>query len=222
MLNACNITTSSKESNSDTVVVAESTELKNPDAPGEPAPVTPSKNDQLITCNGIGTINLSDDYNRILQKAGKENITLDSNYVEGLFQGTYHTLWKGTPKEIKVFWKDAFPEKEIAVIGIENMSSVYRFANGIKVGTTLNELVKLNDRKPIRFYGFSWDYGGNIMNFGDGKLQKDYDCFSGKLSVNGNIDPKFIGDKEINSAMSDMPLEKIYLSSIQIYAPHAD
>lgn len=171
----------------------------------------------LISCSGIGTIKMSDSYLIIEQKAGKENITTDSNYVEGIFQGIYHSLWKGTPKEIKVFWKNASHEKQIAVIEIENKSSVYHFANGIKIGTTLAELVKLNDNKPISFYGFGWDYGGHIVNFGNGKLQQDYSCFSGQLSIKGKIEGKFQGDKEMNSSLPGMPVENIYLSSIQIH-----
>lgn len=42
--------------------------------------------------------------------------------------------------------------------------------HGVRVGTSLEELVRLNGR-PFSFSGFGWDYGGNVTDWQGGELE---------------------------------------------------
>ncbi len=67
--------------------------------------------------------------------------------------------------------------------------------NGVKIGTTLSELVKLNG-KPFTFTGFDWDYGGYAI-FEKGKLEND--CYSIQLYY----DYKDLFENEWNQIVGD-------------------
>ena len=93
---------------------------------------------------------------------------------EGFFAiGTI--LYKGTPNEAHIIWKDTLNFKNPASVEVgwvepSNAAKVqWHTNNGIKIGTTLLELEKLNE-KPFRFYGFGWDYGGSVSDWNKGKL----------------------------------------------------
>jgi hypothetical protein len=48
----------------------------------------------------------------------------------------------------------------------------WRTASGITYGTTLKELERLN-RRPFRLMGFAWDYGGTVVSWQGGWLEKE-------------------------------------------------
>lgn len=63
-------------------------------------------------------------------------------------------------------------EKTLAGLSMMRVSgpvSRWKFDNGIGIGTPLSELLRRNG-KPIKFYGFDWDYGGTITDWNQGKL----------------------------------------------------
>jgi len=58
----------------------------------------------------------------------------------------------------------------IAMIRIVDPESTWSLGEGLRMGTTLAELVARNGA-PIEFSGFGWDYGGAIAGFRGGKLE---------------------------------------------------
>jgi hypothetical protein len=50
--------------------------------------------------------------------------------------------------------------------------SRWRREDGIRAGATLEELVARNGQ-PIRFMGFDWDYGGGVIGWNGGTLERD-------------------------------------------------
>jgi hypothetical protein len=50
--------------------------------------------------------------------------------------------------------------------------SRWRREDGVHAGMTLQELVALNG-KPVRFMGFDWDYGGGVIGWNGGTLERD-------------------------------------------------
>ena len=58
----------------------------------------------------------------------------------------------------------------IALIRIVDPESTWSLGEGLRMGTTLAELVARNGA-PIEFSGFGWDYGGAIAGFRGGKLE---------------------------------------------------
>jgi len=133
-----------------------------------------------ITCWGIGDIELEDSYDILVEKAGLDNIKQDSLFKEGDFERVITRVWPGTNKEIIVHWKEKqAPLASIDMLELRDSASVYHFVNGIKIGSTLEELIKENGGAEFSFYGFGWDYGGTISDFNSGKLSKKSSLFPG-------------------------------------------
>jgi len=112
---------------------------------------------------------------------GEQNVQdRDVNLGEGYFEkGT--ALFSGEPQKfIEILWKDAegnrFP-KMILVSGIQEGNyageSLWKTTYGIGLGTSLKDLEKIN-RCPFRLAGFAWDYGGTILSWAGGLLEKDF------------------------------------------------
>lgn len=159
-----------------------------------------------ITCWGIGDIELEDSYDILVEKAGLDNIKQDSLFKEGDFERVITRVWPGTNKEIIVHWKEKqAPLASIDMLELRDSASVYHFVNGIKIGSTLEELIKENGGAEFSFYGFGWDYGGTVSDFNSGKLSKNLPCFRGVLALpkeasNETGAGEVMGDKLIKSS----------------------
>ncbi|PWG80173.1 hypothetical protein [Pararcticibacter amylolyticus] len=170
-----------------------------------------------ITCWGIGGIELDNDLTSLEEKAGKENVSMDSLFLEGDFDGFVTTLWKGSDREIVVHWKEnQAPYTNIEFLEISRPSSPYHFVNGIKIGTSLNDIVKLNGDTPVSLYGFGWDYGGTFVDFNKGKLAGEIPCFGGVFAL-----PDSLHTEDVKTVMGDMkissadPVFKKYQASLE-------
>ncbi len=105
---------------------------------------------------------------------GAANVQDTTIYViDGMTQeGT--RLFPGTAAEVDVFYGDEQPGGPISYLRVRREDSPWHDAEfGIKVGTTLADLVKYNGQ-PIEMQGFGWDYGGFITSWNGGKLS-NYD-----------------------------------------------
>lgn len=184
-------------------------------------PSLESKVDEdLITCWGIGEIEFEDNLSSIEDKVGKSNISLDSLFLEGMFEQLLTTLWKGTDKEITIYWEEKQPPfKTIKSLEVSSLNSPYHFENGIKIGTTLNEMTVLNSQS-INIYGFGWDYGGTFVDFNNGKLAGDMPCFGGvfqlKTTTTSDNVQQIMGDQKINSSHPAFKTHEAELKTIRI------
>lgn len=174
---------------------------------------------RLITCEGVGPIKFTDSYNTLEKKFGKKNLQQDSVFTEGEFQGLSTIVWPNTAKQVTVYWLDIEPPfKKIMSLMVEGKKSEWHLPNGLKVGMTLPEIVKLNGGKQINFYGFGWDYGGSISNFGNGDIAKNYPCVGGILLPHKDISEKdsrkILGDKEINSSVRELSKYDVRLTTL--------
>ena len=175
----------------------------------------------IISCDGIGPVKLSHTLEELELITGKENIQQDSLFLEGNFEGLVTALWKGTPKEIIVHWKQRMPPfEDIKMLELNGTESLYRFSNGIKTGSQLREIVRLNDQ-PLTIYGFGWDYGGTFVSFNNGKLAKEIPCFGGvfELQYTGKFTDDLTpitGDHQIRSEEPALLKYGARLSKIRI------
>lgn len=104
---------------------------------------------------------------------GKENVKQDQIAPNGDMQPMDATrLFADTPNELQIFW---LPNKKAQLVVSSNENSPWHTTEGIKIGTTLNELVALNGGKPFKFSGFGWDYGGSVTSWEGGTLDKNPD-----------------------------------------------
>lgn len=120
-------------------------------------------------------------------------------------------VFPGKNNEIVVYWEDSAYHKKIAFLESYQEGSPYRTANGLKAGSTLNDILKINGQK-ITFSGFDWDYGGFIQSYNNGRLDSSPVNF--RLEPRGNVGDSLSGDTELNT---DMPVVKKALDSIAVY-----
>ncbi len=105
---------------------------------------------------------------------GKENVKQDQIAPNGDMQPMDATrLFADTPNELQIFWLPKSKQAQIAVASQPN--SAWHTTEGVKIGTTLNELVALNGGKHFKFSGFGWDYGGAVTSWEGGTLDKNPD-----------------------------------------------
>lgn len=127
---------------------------------------------------GVGKINMTefDAYDELILAYGKENV-----------EKTKIMLGEGELKDGFILFKDSSKELEctccnqaggIDAVIIRRPGSPWATTDGIRIGTSLDTLVKMNG-KPISFLGFGWDYAGQIMDFNGGKLSP----LKGRLSI---------------------------------------
>ena len=120
----------------------------------------------------------------------------------------------GDSLEFIVYWQDSAYHNKIGLIRCYSINAPYHTTNGIKMGTPLNELLRING-KPVNFSGFGWDYGGGIISLHGGALDKSSVRFN--LNIADPVDDQSVyGDTELNT---DMPaikklLDKIVVSEI--------
>src|SRR5579862_3663610 len=87
-------------------------------------------------------------------------------------------------------------------VTIRGSQSVWHTATGVTLGTTVDELQKLNS-KPFEFNGFGWDYGGQVVNWHGGAMSRD-SAIAIRLDALHLFDNKpyrsVMGDKKVSSS----------------------
>jgi len=131
-------------------------------------------------------------------------------FEEGTDERSYSILYPGTTDELHITWQNN-SKTEIHDLRFSN-NGKWKSETGINVGTTYEELNKMNGKK-ISFYGFGWDYSGAV-DWNGGKLEK-----SGlRVFLNPENKPanKFYGDKIIQATPEEIEALDLKVSSIMI------
>jgi hypothetical protein len=173
----------------------------------------------LSPCSGNEILNSKTkeiDLTKILSKKNSKRV--ERFYAEGTERVIGTVFFSDTPKEFFIKWKDTLSFSNPEWIEIHGDSSLWSINNGIKIGTELKNLVKLNG-KQFSFHGFDWDYGG-YANFKNGRL--DSDCYSVRLYYD-YIDlfeyewNQILGDRIISTNDPVLKKIKIYVDEIRLY-----
>lgn len=175
----------------------------------------PNPNNILVDCDGVGKITFADTYEDIVRKAGKENVKLDSVFVNGVFQNTYATkVWKGTAGELTINWQESSqPYETIQNIIIDQPGSTYVVQNGMKLGSPLSLINKLNG-KPVMLIGFAGQNAGTLMSFNGGNLMSQIPCIRGVFAM-----PKMKSHpKEVNAVLTANLVQSDH-TAFKIYDP---
>lgn len=184
---------------------------------------TISKNYEL-TCDGAGKIKLTSTVAEIEKIVGKQNLQYDSVFAEGEFVVMQLIAFKNKPEELIFFSQEesTIPYKFISAIKIRQAKSPYSFANGVRIGTGIEDLEELNGGIPISFSGFEWDYEGGFLSFNKGKLETEMACFGGSFyhKAGETIKNNVIGDGEFKSNQVDVKKIGVYISEIIIANRH--
>lgn len=119
-------------------------------------------------------------------------------FDEGTVKRAYTILYPDTKNEIHLIWDS--PEKNNLYQVFFSNDGDWKSEKAITIGTTYEELVERNG-KPIKVYGFGWDYSGAV-DWNGGKLENS------KLQVYlkpaKEPKPKFYGDGIINPTEQEL------------------
>ena len=178
------------------------------------------KNDFVLTpCIGNSILNSQTSETELVKIVGKKNVErVERWYAEGTERVVGSVFFKDTPQSFFIKWRDTINFKNPEWIEIHGDKSLWEIDNGIKIGTELRELVKLNG-KHFTFLGFDWDYGGQTI-FEKGNLESD--CYSVQLYYDykdlfENEWNQIVGDKTVSTKNSILSKIKIYVDAITFY-----
>ncbi|WP_448528567.1 hypothetical protein [Raineya sp.] len=148
------------------------------------------ENSTLISCEGIGRVKFSMNYADLEKAFGKENIKSDTVFAgtemmdgEKTDEDRIYSTISSPEGKIYVTWAAGKVAKEIEKISIGIADKPkFKFANGISVGSSFNDIRKANTNGDFEFYGMGWEYGGLIINeTATGDFFKNFPCFTGDL-----------------------------------------
>ena len=176
-------------------VVPTAPEMAPTPAPEPEAPPNPAESREWVAGEFFGAIKEDTTEADVKRIYGAANVKRTEQHVGEGETIDALVVYPKTPDEFTIAWHGDKPEIDrITVIG-KNWHS----REGIRIGTTLADLVKTNG-KPINFYGFAWDYGGTVSNWNRGKLQTFDDSVVVRLTPPENWDSDdLIGDSEFSS-----------------------
>lgn len=157
---------------------------------------------------GFGVLSGEMDREAIEEKIGKDMVVERDFYLGEGESAPGLALYPDTPEEIEVLLDD-----DGFVILYRQMQEGSKWAtdNGIKVGTSIQELQAANG-KPFKFTGFDWDYGGTVTNWNGGTFDGtdflvvlDYNYEGPQMSQEDTA--VLLGDQEV---VSDQPAAQKY------------
>lgn len=205
LLVACRQKTDSQTATTapDTVVVDDDTLESSPD------------NFVIIPGKQVGSVTASSTEASLRKLLGDENVTRDTVYLTEGQTAIGTTLFKGTPDQAQIIWKDAktFSRPDLILLrpasdrpGTAGLRTQWMLANGLKPGSTLKEVEQIN-RRAFTLYGFEWDMGGWVSNWQGGALNpKGQPATVGVRFQPGTDNPtasklteKVMGDAEFSS-----------------------
>lgn len=178
--------------------------------PPPPPRLASTDPDYLISDTSFGKIRRTTTLDDLRNLFGKNNIQDTMDYgPEGIDSFIVTKIFSNTPKELIVSWRSGKFHKTIGAVDCQQENSPYQTIDSLKVGSTLEKLLRKNGKK-INFYGTGWDYGGLITSFNKGKFERSNIFFS----LNSRDDAQnVIGDQELNT---DMPKVKANLKKLYI------
>jgi hypothetical protein len=133
-------------------------------------------------------------------------------------------VYPNDPKaKLQVIWSDEKARRGPTVMVKDQ--SAWAAANGIRIGTELAEVEKLNG-KPFKLSGFDWDYGGHVRDWQGGALSKlqPGGCILAVRFVHPEDVPeenlaKVTGDVDILSDSADVRAVEPYVRLLLISYP---
>jgi hypothetical protein len=108
-------------------------------------------------------------------------------------------------------------DEKIAAIYLEQPGAPWKTKEGVKIGTTLKEIIKLNGR-DLSFSGWGWDYGGVILSYKGGELKSYENNIWLYLGEPDNIEglEQYIGSGEFSSSSKKLPKDMIRVAEIMV------
>ncbi len=145
----------------------------------------PVNDPNAITCDGIGPVKLSYSYAKLDSVVGADNLEHGTVDIDG---NTAHVtkVFPNEAEEIIVYWaENQEPYLTITKIAVANNFGPYLTEEGLRVGSTLNEVKEYNNFMPVTMTNFynSLDGFARITGFNGGDIEMKYPCLGGKLDI---------------------------------------
>ena len=132
----------------------------------------------------VGLINADANEENVVEAYGKENVVRKE---VGIGEGETilaTIVFPDSPNELIIEWQQDFEFKRLDRIRIERENAQWETKEGIKIGTTLDELIAANG-KDFNFYGFDWDYGGTTNEWEGGNINPQLTVFLNSKNPEG-------------------------------------
>lgn len=138
-----------------------------------------------ITCEGIGLVRLNHTYEDLVQAIGTEHLSNGTASLNGT-DVPVTRAYEGEAEEIVIYWaEETEPFQTIMKIAVSNNFGPYQTPQGIRVGSTLDDLRRANNFMPVTMKNFynSIDGFGEIVSFNGGDLEINHPCLGGVLDI---------------------------------------
>lgn len=166
----------------------------------------------LITDSSWGAITQATDVGELKKTFGAENVKNERICgAECVDSVDVTIIYPGDKREVIVYWLDTFYLKKIAFLQSGMPDAPYHTSTGLKMGSTLTDLLRVNGQK-INFAGFGWDYGGYVQSYNGGTLDRSPVQFRLDLMEDSGND--LLGDVELNT---DMESVKKVMDKIRVW-----
>lgn len=144
---------------------------------------SPQENPNAITCERIGQVYTSYTHTDLLEKFGPEEVENDSREIDGV-EREITRVFPSQAEEVIIVWSDDTRSKVSKLI-IWNEEAPYATKEGLRVGISLRDVIKVNNFLSIDFSNFYSDISGfaNIESFNGGEIAEKYPCLGGKLDI---------------------------------------
>jgi len=146
---------------------------------------TPQADPNAITCDGIGPVKMAYSYAALDSAIGNNKLENGTEEIDG--QTVHITkVFPNEADEITVYWAESQePFNTITKIAIANNFGPYQTTDGLRVGSTLDEVKALNNFMPVTMTNFynSLDGFATIRSFNGGDIETNYPCIGGKLDI---------------------------------------
>lgn len=206
IFSACDTDTSNSNTNTDT---------NNEQPEVETQPATQESKWLCIPNKQVGLIKEDADEESIIEAYGKENVIRQEVGIGEGEMVAATIVFPDSPDELIVEWQDGFEYKKLSRIRIEQKGAKWETEEGIKIGTTLDELVKING-KDFNFYGFDWDYGGVANEWEDGKINSQLTVVLAPKDPNASF-PELAGDGTFSSSNPKAKEARLEVIAFVIY-----
>lgn len=163
----------------------------------------------------VGPIQQKTSEEELIKLFGKESVIRKTvGAGEGVMVAA-SIVYPNTDNELIIEWEEGKEYQRVSRIRIEKENTQWKTDQGITVGTSLEELIKLNT-KDFKFHGFEWDYSGITNNWEDGNINKQLVVFLEAENPEA-IFPKLLGDEEFSTADPKAKEAKLKVGSMTIY-----
>lgn len=173
----------------------------------------------IVAGQSFGPINADATEESLKQQFGADKVKREKMYVGDGIEMDGAVVFPNEPeKRVEVFWFEEDP-KRVQLVQIHGEKSEWKTAQGVTLGTTLQELEKLNG-KPFAIMGLGWDFGGTVSDWKGGALDGlTLRCDATDVQLSEAESATILGDQVVQSSLPAMQKANPKVSKITLAFP---